>query len=196
MKMKTVTVFLTGILLLFLTGCGLPGAQAKAATGSGAARGDQHPSVFEVRVTEDDGIYSLFPSTAWTGSEYGIAWQDNRDGMREIYFARLNKNGVKIGNETRISANDGYSTVLDYEQVTGDFITYNPDTMKEVGHGELNLILMYELDGRIPTHEEGKPVRLAIAGEDYLLTEGLYWVKWVEKIEVIRKDKQGISEGK
>jgi DMSO/TMAO reductase YedYZ molybdopterin-dependent catalytic subunit len=94
-----------------------------------------------------------------------------------------------------ISADDGYSTVLDYRQVTGDFITYDPDTMKEVPHRELKLILMYELDGRMPSHEEGRPVRLAIAGEEDLLTEGLYWVKWVKCIEVIHKQSE-ISENK
>jgi DMSO/TMAO reductase YedYZ molybdopterin-dependent catalytic subunit len=86
-----------------------------------------------------------------------------------------------------ISAEDGYSTVLDYKQVTGDFITYDPDTMKEVPHGELKLILMYELNGRVPSYEEGRPLRLAIAGDDDFLTEGLYWVKWVKRIEVIPK---------
>jgi DMSO/TMAO reductase YedYZ molybdopterin-dependent catalytic subunit len=94
-----------------------------------------------------------------------------------------------------ISADDGYSTVLDYRQVTGDFITYDPDTMREVPHRELKLILMYELDGRMPSHEEGRPVRLAIAGEEDLLTEGLYWVKWVKCIEVIHKQSE-ISENK
>jgi DMSO/TMAO reductase YedYZ molybdopterin-dependent catalytic subunit len=93
-----------------------------------------------------------------------------------------------------ISASDGYSTVLDYEQVMGDFITYDPATMKEVAHGQLNLILMYELDGRRLSKEEGKPLRLAIAGDDSLLTEGLYWVKWVEKIEVIPKDNKNTAE--
>jgi DMSO/TMAO reductase YedYZ molybdopterin-dependent catalytic subunit len=90
-----------------------------------------------------------------------------------------------------ISADDGYSTVLDYRQVMGDFITYDPDTMREVPHRELKLVLMYELDGRMPSHEEGRPVRLAIAGEEDLLTEGLYWVKWVKRIEVIRKQNGG-----
>jgi DMSO/TMAO reductase YedYZ molybdopterin-dependent catalytic subunit len=93
-----------------------------------------------------------------------------------------------------ISASDGYSTVLDYEQVTGDFITYDPATMKEVAHGQLELVLRYQLDGHTLSAEEGRPLRLAIAGDDGLLTEGLYWVKWVEKIEVIREDAKDSSE--
>jgi hypothetical protein len=27
------------------------------------------------------------PVLVWTGSEYGVAWYDNRDGNDEIYFA-------------------------------------------------------------------------------------------------------------
>jgi DMSO/TMAO reductase YedYZ molybdopterin-dependent catalytic subunit len=93
-----------------------------------------------------------------------------------------------------VSASDGYSTVLDYNQAMGDFITYDPTTMKEVAHGELRLLLAYELDGRMLSPEEGRPVRLAIAGDDNLLTEGLYWVKWVEKIEIIQTNAQANLE--
>jgi DMSO/TMAO reductase YedYZ molybdopterin-dependent catalytic subunit len=98
--------------------------------------------------------------------------------------------GITSSDIIFISAEDGYSTVLDYQQITGDFITYDPDTMKEVPHGELKLILMYELDNRTPSQEEGRPLRLAIAGEEDLLTEGLYWVKWVKRIEVMPKQNQ------
>jgi DMSO/TMAO reductase YedYZ molybdopterin-dependent catalytic subunit len=93
-----------------------------------------------------------------------------------------------------VSASDGYSTVLDYKQTMGDFITYDPAIMKEVAHGELKLVLIYELDGHMLSQEEGRPLRLAIAGDSHLLTEGLYWVKWVEKIEVVRKNEESISE--
>lgn len=56
------------------------------------------------------------PSIAWTGNEYGIAWQDARDDVSypcpncitygnnsEIYFVRVDSNGNKIGTESRIS---------------------------------------------------------------------------------------------
>ena len=76
--------------------------------------------------------------------------------------------GITPQDTVFISASDGYSTVLDYKQVTGDFITYDPATMREVPHGQLRLILMYELDGRRLSEEEGKPLRLAIAGVDSL----------------------------
>ena len=54
-------------------------------------------------------------------------------------------------------------------------------------HGELKLILMYEQDGKPISDSDGKPFRLAVVGDDNLLTEGHYWVKWVDRIEVKRK---------
>lgn len=94
--------------------------------------------------------------------------------------------GVSPGDAVMVSAKDGYSTVLSYEQVTGEFPAYTPD-FKEVPGAELKTILMYELDGRRLTAEGGKPLRLAVVGTGQgLLTEGNYWVKWIEKIEVLK----------
>jgi hypothetical protein len=41
-----------------------------------------------VRITNAAGNHGQ-PSLAWTGSEYGVAWLDDRAGSDEIYFARL-----------------------------------------------------------------------------------------------------------
>ena len=38
-----------------------------------------------------------------TGTEYGVAWQDDRDGNVEIYFARLDPSGNKIGGDVRVT---------------------------------------------------------------------------------------------
>jgi hypothetical protein len=60
----------------------------------------------DVRVTTDaSGSYS--PSLVWTGSGYGVAWPDDRDGNREIYFARITPEGVKVGGDVRVTA-DGF----------------------------------------------------------------------------------------
>ncbi len=64
----------------------------------------------DIRITNDSND-SFFPSLVWTGTEYGISWSDNRDGNYEIYFARVNAAGSKIGSDTRITnfVNDSYS---------------------------------------------------------------------------------------
>ena len=57
----------------------------------------------EVRVTEAGGR-SQDPSLAWTGSEWGVTWTDNRDGgVYEVYFTRLDATGAKIGGDIRLT---------------------------------------------------------------------------------------------
>ena len=62
----------------------------------------------DVRVTSSSGSRND-PSLVWTGSEYGVAWQDNRDGNTEIYFARLSEDGVKLGDDVRVTSSPGAS---------------------------------------------------------------------------------------
>jgi len=57
----------------------------------------------EVQLT-DDGGYSAYASIAWTGSEYGVAWDDERDGYDNVYFARVSSYGAKVGSDVRLSA--------------------------------------------------------------------------------------------
>ena len=52
---------------------------------------------------------SLGVSLVWTGSEYGLAWHDFRDGDPEIYFARLDASGTKIGEDLRVTESVGQS---------------------------------------------------------------------------------------
>ncbi len=60
----------------------------------------------ETRVTSATGN-SEYPSIVWTGSQFGIAWQDFRDGRLEIYFARLDASGNKLGADTRVTTHVG-----------------------------------------------------------------------------------------
>ena len=94
--------------------------------------------------------------------------------------------GVTSSDTIIAYASDGYSSIFSYNQVTGDIVTYDPKTMKEVLHGELKLILMYEQDGKSLSQDGGKPLRVAIVGTDGLLTEGNMWIKWVNKIAVMK----------
>ncbi len=59
----------------------------------------------DVRITNDINN-SLHPSLVWTGSQYGVSWYDDRDGNDEIYFARIDSSGNKVGLDVRISDND------------------------------------------------------------------------------------------
>jgi hypothetical protein len=46
----------------------------------------------------------------WTGSGYGVAWGDSRDGNTEIYFARLTEYGEKVGDDVRVTSSPGSSS--------------------------------------------------------------------------------------
>jgi DMSO/TMAO reductase YedYZ molybdopterin-dependent catalytic subunit len=87
-----------------------------------------------------------------------------------------------------ISAVDGYSMVYDYDQINGEIQTYEPESLHEVPHEELIVLLIYEINGKPLSKTDGKPLRLAVVGDTGLLTEGHNWVKWVDTIEVLRLD--------
>ena len=54
--------------------------------------------------------WSESPSLVWTGKEYGLSWQDDRDGNLEIYFTRVDSNGDLITPEhNRITNSDQMS---------------------------------------------------------------------------------------
>jgi len=55
-----------------------------------------------VRQVSDEPFGSSFPSLAWTGSEFGIVWADDRSGRREIYFTRLDPDGTALVPDTAI----------------------------------------------------------------------------------------------
>jgi hypothetical protein len=52
---------------------------------------------------------SRFPSLVWNGTEYAIAWQDNRSGDNEIYFGRISEMGALIVSDIRITTDPGQS---------------------------------------------------------------------------------------
>jgi hypothetical protein len=56
----------------------------------------------ELRVTTGPAN-AVGPVLAWSGSAYGLAWIDSRDGHTEIYFARLDASGAKIGADVRVT---------------------------------------------------------------------------------------------
>ncbi len=92
--------------------------------------------------------------------------------------------GINSSDALRVSAPDGYMRVFTYDQYKGSFVTYDHETLREVPHRELKMILMYEQDGAPLSVDDGRPLRIAIVSEEKLLTEGHYWIKWVDKMEI------------
>ena len=64
----------------------------------------------EAQLTTTDNM-SLCPSIAWTGTEYGVVWGDQRGGdtEAEIYFALVDATGSRVGGEVRVTSAAGWS---------------------------------------------------------------------------------------
>jgi hypothetical protein len=73
-----------------------------------------------VRVTNNSSS-SAVPHLAWTGTEYGVTWYDLRQNNWEIFFARLDAAGAKIGSDIRVSNNNSLS---EYPVVAWDGAEY------------------------------------------------------------------------
>jgi hypothetical protein len=61
-----------------------------------------------VRITDDGGT-SVGPSLAWSGTQFGLSWTDDRDGNEEIYLAFIDPDGSKVGDDVRLTDDGGAS---------------------------------------------------------------------------------------
>lgn len=94
--------------------------------------------------------------------------------------------GVTDDNSLRVTAADGYAMVFTWEELNGEFITYNVNTGDEVeAQEELIPVLSYMEDDE-PLPDGHGPIRLVILGEEGLISEGHYWIKQVVQIEVLK----------
>ena len=55
----------------------------------------------DVRITS--AANGCYPSLVWAASEFGVSWEDARNGDNEIYFTRISDQGMKTGGDQRIS---------------------------------------------------------------------------------------------
>lgn len=62
----------------------------------------------ELRVT-NTSAQAKYPDLIWDGTGFAAVWQDERDGQREIYGARISPEGAIVGAEVRISESFGAS---------------------------------------------------------------------------------------
>ena len=85
----------------------------------------------ELRITNAAGI-SYWPSLAWNGTGFGLAWSDVRDGQGEIYFASISAEGEKLGEEAAIITTPGNTYVPSLiTSGTGYALAYNDDSLDQ-----------------------------------------------------------------
>jgi len=94
--------------------------------------------------------------------------------------------GITEANSVCVVASDGYAMTFSYDQVaSGDFDTYDPVTGENAPFdGKLWAVIAYEREGELLPEEEEGQFRLTVLGSPKLVTDGHWWVKWVETIEV------------
>ncbi len=133
-------------------------------------------------------LKALPPITGWAGQ---MSSTGNISGPFEYKGVALSEllqavGGITENNAVRVSAKDGYAMTLSYKQITeGNFTIIDSSTGKEVTASNKPVIfLAYEEDGK-PIGENIGPLRLGIMTSNNQVTEGHWWVKWAQKIEVI-----------
>jgi DMSO/TMAO reductase YedYZ molybdopterin-dependent catalytic subunit len=90
--------------------------------------------------------------------------------------------GITEANSVRVVASDGYAMTFSYDQVaSGAFDTYDPVTGENAPFdGKLWAVVAYEREGELLPEEEEGQFRLTILGSPKMVTDGHWWVKWVE----------------
>jgi hypothetical protein len=108
----------------------------------------------------------------------------NYSGVQLLTLLNL-VGGITANQTVTITGSDGYSMVYTYQQVNGQgYITYDSVTGSESSATQpLTVVLAYYCNGTTLTSDVG-PLRLVILGPQRLLTEGHFWTKLVDKIEV------------
>ena len=94
--------------------------------------------------------------------------------------------GFTEENSVKVVAEDGYAMTFSYEQVVeGDFDTYDPSNGENVEFdGKLWVVVAYQNEGEPLNVDRDGAFRLAILGSERVVTDGHWWVKWVDTIEV------------
>ncbi|MBN2336736.1 molybdopterin-dependent oxidoreductase [Candidatus Bathyarchaeota archaeon] len=93
--------------------------------------------------------------------------------------------GITEENSLRVTAVDGYAMVFTWEELSGDFLTFDPVTGDEVEATKPLVPTLAYFEDDEPLPEGHGPIRLVILGEEGLISEGHFWIKQVVDIEVI-----------
>ena len=172
-------------LILALVASGLAGCKSGSTAGTAAL------TITKDNQTKTFTLAQLKALPAISGSTGDITSSGTIEGPYDYKGVALTDilkavGGITANNAVRISAKDGYSMTMSYKQVVegGEFPTYDSSTGKEVSPAPTITVFMdYEKDGK-PLDDTIGPLRLGIMAPEQL-TDGHWWVKWAQKIEVI-----------
>jgi len=103
-------------------------------------------------------------------------------GVNLTYLTDL-VGGITPSNSIKITASDGYSMTYTYDQVMGGITICS--TNEEETDEPLTMVLAYEENGSQIPDEYGGPLRIAFIRPDSPITDGHFWIKYVNKIEIL-----------
>jgi hypothetical protein len=139
-------------------------------------------------VLNQTGIGALSSYTAWGGYKNKLGFLKGRGyytGVSMNTFCNL-VGGIHKGQTLRVTGSDGYNITFTYEQVNGNFTTYNNVTgAPQIPTQPLTTILAYYFNGQNLTSSGGSSLRFAIVGPEGLCTDSKYWVSYVVKLEIL-----------
>jgi len=204
MSNKTIRRLLLAVLVLALpivllagSACGGGDDQGTAVATAGAEDTPNAAAVLTVSKGSQSKSYTLaqlkaIPATeGWGGlmhssGEINGPYKEKGVALADLLAA---VGGIGESDGIRISAKDGYSMTMSYKQAAqGDFTTLDSKSGKEVPHDKLTVIIAYEENGA-PVPENIGPLRLSILSAENQVTEGHWWIKWIDKIEVVAPEK-------
>ena len=134
-------------------------------------------------------LKAMTPVSGWAGqisSTGTITGPDQYTGVPLVDLLNA-VGGITENNAVRVSAKDGYSMTLSYNQITAGsgFPCIDSTTGKEVAAASpLTIFVAYQVGGQ-PLDDSVGPMRLGILTSKTQVTDGHWWVKWTQKIEVI-----------
>jgi hypothetical protein len=182
---KYLCLVIGAILILMLAASGLTGC------GSGSSSGPAALTVIKDNQTKTFTVEQLKALPSISGLTGDMTSSGTIEGPYQYKGAVLTDilqaaGGITENNAVRISAKDGYSMTMSYKQVTegAEFPTFDSSTGKEAApSGKITVFIAYEQDGK-PIGEDLGPLRLGIMAPGQV-TDGHWWVKWAQKIEII-----------
>jgi hypothetical protein len=121
----------------------------------------------ETRIS-DLSVQSRAPELAWSGSEFGVTWEDMRDGNEEVYFSRVSELGVEVGTDVLVSETPGISAEPTIAWTGSDYVT----SWSDHRHGSFTVYLALVSPSGVKT---GTDVRVIVQEGIASLWPALAW---------------------
>jgi len=185
-----ITIFLSIVLFASaLIGCS---SQSTNTTTSPVTTGDAVLTIVKGTQTSTYTMSSLkaLPVTSgWAGQMSSTGTITGPYQYKGVALTEILKavGGITETDAVRVSAKDGYAMTLSYNQVMhgSGFPILDSTTGKEVAAANTPVVfLAFEQDGK-PIDDTVGPIRLGVMTSNTQVTDGHWWVKWAQKIEVV-----------